>query len=178
MAYNNGYPVNYPQMGYPQMAYQQPQVQNQMYPQNQQSYQQPQQIPQQPQQTPQIQNGGFMLIPNEDMARTYPVAPGNCVTFKIEGKPIVMEKSMGFSQLEAPRIDKYRLVREEEIQEQPEPEPKPEKEPKPECHCNQYIDELKEQFNHDLDKIWSEIDVLKEQISKPSTSKKKDAGGN
>jgi hypothetical protein len=55
-----------------------------------------------------------MQIPTEEMARSYPVAPGNCVTFKIEGKPIVMEKSMGFSQLEAPKIDRYRLVREED----------------------------------------------------------------
>jgi hypothetical protein len=80
--------------------------------QNPQSYQQNPQAYQQNQQ--QIQNGGFMLVANEDIARSYPVAPGNCVTFKIEGKPIVMEKSMGFSQLEAPRIDRYRLVREED----------------------------------------------------------------
>ena len=100
MAYNNYISP------YVQPMIQNPQMQNQNFqPNYQQSYQQNQQ---------QIQNGGFMVVPSEDMARTYPVAPGNCVTFKIEGKPIVMEKSMGFSQLEAPRIDRYRLVREED----------------------------------------------------------------
>jgi len=34
------------------------------------------------------------------------------VTFKIEGKPIVMEKTV-FSQFEAPRIKRFRLVEEE-----------------------------------------------------------------
>lgn len=100
MAYNNYISP------YVQPMIQNPQMQNQNFQPNfQQNYQQNQQ---------QIQNGGFMVVPSEDMARTYPVAPGNCVTFKIEGKPIVMEKSMGFSQLEAPRIDRYRLVREED----------------------------------------------------------------
>lgn len=61
----------------------------------------------------QIQNGGFVSVPNEDMVYSYPVAMGNCVTFKIEGKPIVMEKSVGFSQFEAPKIKRFRLVEEE-----------------------------------------------------------------
>ena len=30
----------------------------------------------------------------------------------------------------------------------------------------------------DIDKLWGEIDVLRGQISKPSTTKKKDNGGN
>lgn len=179
MAYNNGFPMGYQpqqvmyQQGYPQ-NYQQQQMQS-MQPQMPQV--QPQQIQQmqpQPQQQ-QIQNGGFMMVPSEEIVRTYPVAPGNCVTFKIEGQPIVMEKSMGFSQLEAPRIDKYRLVREEDIEPKREPEPvKEEKEP----DVSQYINELKIQMTKDLDKIWDEIDVLKSQISKSPTTKKKDSGGN
>jgi hypothetical protein len=116
MAYSNGYPTYYPStqnQGFNQ-GFQQ--GFNQGFQQNQAFQQQPQNYQQQnmPQNQLQIQNGGFMQIPTEEMARSYPVAPGNCVTFKIEGKPIVMEKSMGFSQLEAPRIDRYRLVREED----------------------------------------------------------------
>jgi flagellar biosynthesis/type III secretory pathway protein FliH len=116
MAYSNGYPTYYPStqnQGFNQ-GFQQ--GFNQGFQQNQAFQQQPQNCQQQnmPQNQLQIQNGGFMQIPTEEMARSYPVAPGNCVTFKIEGKPIVMEKSMGFSQLEAPRIDRYRLVREED----------------------------------------------------------------
>lgn len=129
MAYNSGFPMAY----------------NQFYPQN--FGQQPQQMMSQPQQAPQIQNGGFMVVPSEDIARTYPVAPGNCVTFKIEGKPIVMEKSMGFSQLEAPRINRYRLVREEgaPVEQAPKVE-------------NDWKDELK--------RVWDEIDVLKGEVAK------------
>lgn len=102
MAYNNGYPMYSPQYsGMPLPS----QGMGQQY--AQQGYQQGfqgQQLQQSIQQPQQIQNGGFMLVPSEDIARSYPVAPGNCVTFKIEGQPIVMEKSMGFSQLEAPRV--------------------------------------------------------------------------
>ena len=100
MAFYNSY--QYPQYGYQP---QQPQIPQQM------AQQMPQQMPQQPVQ--EIQNGGFLAAPNEEYVRSYPVALGNCVTFKIEGKPYVMEKSMGFSQLDSPKIEKYRLVKEE-----------------------------------------------------------------
>lgn len=67
----------------------------------------------QPQPQMQIQDGGFVTIPNADMVYNYPVAMGKCVTFKVEGKPIIIEKSMGFSQLDSPKIERYRLVKEE-----------------------------------------------------------------
>lgn len=154
MAYNNGYPMNYP--------YYQP-MQNQAF---QQNYQQNQAFQQQPQnyqqQNQQIQNGGFMLVPSEDMARTYPVAPGNCVTFKIEGKPIVMEKSMGFSQLEAPRIDRYRLVREEDA---PNEQNLPQNEPKNNSTEDETINELKGQIkalNDELNDIKNRLHELED----------------
>lgn len=80
----------------------------------QQNYQMPNVQPQIQQQIPQqIQNGGFVSVPNENAVHSYPVAMGNVVTFKIEGKPIVMEKAMGFSQFESPRIKRFRLVEED-----------------------------------------------------------------
>lgn len=84
------------------------------YPQPQ-FYQQPQMQPQQviPQTQPQMQSGGFMSIRSEQDARNYPVAPGSVVTFKIENQPYVCEKAQGFSQLEGPIFNKYRLVKEE-----------------------------------------------------------------
>ena len=116
------------------------------------------------QQQPQYQSGGFMVIPSEDMVKNYPVAPGNCVTFKIEGKPVVMEKSMGFSQFESPRIDRYRLVKEE-------PE-----EVKEEDNVNDY-----DEIRTDIDKLWGAIDEIKSTIEKPTekpatTRRKKDDG--
>ena len=89
MAFNNGY---YPQYFQPN------------YQQNPQNYAQNQQI----------QNGGFIPVPSEEVARNYPVAPGNSVTFKNENAPYVYTKTMGFSQLDRPIFEKYKLVREED----------------------------------------------------------------
>ncbi|MBP5668856.1 MAG: hypothetical protein J6X14_00925 [Lachnospiraceae bacterium] len=89
--------------------YQQPYV----YPQN---YAQMQQPVQQTQNTPQIQNGGFVSVRSEADARNYPVAPGNSVTFKDENAPYIYTKTMGFSQLDRPLFEKYRLEKEEVAQ--------------------------------------------------------------
>lgn len=62
----------------------------------------------------QIQNGGFISVPSEEDARRYPVAPGNSVTFKNENAPYVYTKTMGFSQLDRPLFEKFRLVKEED----------------------------------------------------------------
>ena len=91
---------------------------NPTYPQYLMPYMQyPYQMPQQNQSTQnkQVQNAGFIMVRSEEEAYQYPVAAGNCVTFKVENEPIVIEKSMSFSQLDNPKIDRYRLVREEII---------------------------------------------------------------
>ena len=114
------------------------------YPQTQQNY---------PQQTqPQIQNGGFVAVPNENMVNSYPVAPGNCVTFKVEGQPIVLEKSMGFSQFEAPKIKRYRLVEEDAVEEV-----------KAENPHEKDIESL----TSDIKKVWSEINAIKNRKTRP-----------
>ena len=61
----------------------------------------------------QSQFGGFVSVRNEMEARNYPVAPGNSVMFRDETGPYIYSKSMGYSQLDTPRFDKYRLVKEE-----------------------------------------------------------------
>lgn len=135
------YPTSYPQYGF-------------QYPQ-----QMPQQMPQ-PIQQPQIQNSGFMIAPSEEYVNSYAVAPGNCMTFKIEGKPIVIEKSMGFSQLESPKIKRYRLVEEEEaeaIQEAPETVKPAEI----------------EKINKNISDLWDEVNNIKSMVKKPVNSKKK-----
>ena len=63
---------------------------------------------QQPQQQPQI-----IRVQSEQEARQYPVSPGNSVTFIDENAPYCYSKSMGFSQLEPPVFEKYRLVKED-----------------------------------------------------------------
>lgn len=84
--------------------------------QNFQSNQAFQQQPQNYQQNQQVQNGGFVSVPSEEVARNYPVAIGNSVTFKNENAPYIYTKTMGFSQLDRPIFEKYKLIREEDTQ--------------------------------------------------------------
>ena len=105
---------------------------------------------------PQIQNGGFVLVQNEEEARNYPVAYGNSVTFKNETAPYIYTKTMGFSQLDRPIFEKFRLVKED-------PSAAPVK-------SNSVIDEIK----GELINIWAEIDFLKGDKKGP----KKEMGNN
>lgn len=99
-------------------------------------------------QTPQIQNGGFVMVRSEDEARNYPVAFGNSVTFKDETSPYIYCKTMGFSQLDRPIFEKFRLVKEEQHQQ-----------------IENKVAESKKVENDSLrdeiTRIWCEIDVLK-----------------
>lgn len=103
MAFNNPYPQFYPQF------YQQ-------YPQQQ--AQQPIQQPQQPiappiqQPSPQPISSGLISIPSETDARNYPVGYGQSVSFRDENAPYLYTKTMGFSQLEPPKFEKYKLIKE------------------------------------------------------------------
>ena len=80
---------------------------NQMYLPQLQPIQQPQQ------QTSQIQNGGFVVVKDIAEAMNYPVAPGNSVTFKNENQPYIYTKTLGFSQLDQPIFEVFKLVKEE-----------------------------------------------------------------
>ena len=73
---------------------------------------------QQIQQPQQIQNGGLVTVRSRAEAQNYPVAPGNSVTFKDETAPFVYTKTMGFSQLDRPVFEVFRLIREGMPQEQ------------------------------------------------------------
>ena len=68
------------------------------------------------QSSPQIQNGGFVMVKDINEAMNYPVAPGNSVTFKNENLPYIYTKTLGFSQLDNPIFEKFRLVKEVEEQ--------------------------------------------------------------
>ena len=70
----------------------------------------------QPQYNQQIQNGGFVSVRSIEEAFNWPVAPGNSITFKDENQPFVYTKTKGFSPLEQPIFERYRLVKVEEPQ--------------------------------------------------------------
>lgn len=76
-------------------------------------YNQPMQA-QQPQMFPTQMSGSssFVSVRNEAEARSYPIAPGNSITFKDETAPYVYTKTMGFSQLDRPVFEKYKLIKE------------------------------------------------------------------
>lgn len=61
----------------------------------------------------QQQNVGLVSVRNEIEARNYPVAFGNSVTFKDENAPYIYTKTMGFSQMDTPTFEKYRLIKED-----------------------------------------------------------------
>lgn len=151
MAYNQFFPQSYQPYGnfnpYQQII---PQS-NPNYPQSQQI------IPQ----SGQIQNGGFISVRSIEEAYNYPVAPGNSITFKDENSPYVYTKTKGFSQLDPPVFEKYRLVKEEE-QSHNQTSAEPHETP---VQAKNYDDEIKA--------LWDEIDVLKGQITAQRTPVKK-----
>lgn len=140
----------YPYQNYYQQPVQQPVIQQPIQQPIQQANQQP--IQQQP-----IQNGGFVIVQDENEITRYPVAHGNIVTFRIENQPVVVEKSLGYSQFDTPHYERYRLIKED----MPVPEAK------------EYL--LKNDFQTAFDGLKSEIDELKSQISKTEkTTRKKE----
>lgn len=120
------------------MAYNYP---NYFYPQAQ-AYTPAPAAPQQPAQT-----AGFVTVRNEAEARNYPVAYGNSVTFRDENAPYIYTKTMGFSQLDRPVFDKYKLVK-EDAEQVPTPAPAADAE------------EL-EKLQKEIKSIWNEINELK-----------------
>lgn len=56
----------------------------------------------------------FVSVRSKEEVINYPVALGNCVTFKHETEPYIYTKTMGFSQFDKPVIETIRLVKEDE----------------------------------------------------------------
>lgn len=108
-----------------------------------------------------IQNGGFVSVRNEEEAIRYPIAPGNSITFKDETAPYVYTKTMGFSQLDRPVFEKYKLVKEKVNDSQ------------------ELVKDLVKDYQSDIDKLWNEIDEIKANIKameRPTTRKTKSGG--
>lgn len=174
MAYPNpNYYQPYPQQyQMPQPMYQ-PNMSMQMQP-NQQV--QPQPAPQAQQTMPKMEtvNGGFVSVRSEQEARNYPVAPMNSITFKDETAPYVYTKTMGLSQLEPPRFEKYRLVKEEDT---PVASLQAHTDTKQEEVDNSLAKELNGQIKaikDDIDDLWKEIDSIKEPPKKTSSRKREE----
>lgn len=91
------------QQYYPNYSFMQqmPQMQQQMPPQ----YMQPQKE----------ERFGIISVNGEKQARDWPLAPGSSLTFKDETGPYIYTKTMGLSQFDAPIFEKYRLIKEADL---------------------------------------------------------------
>ena len=102
------------------------------------------------QQTNQIQSGGLVSVRSVEEAYNYPVAPGNSITFKDETQPYVYTKTKGFSPLEQPVFEKYRLVKVDENNNIAQNTPKsPETAP---------------DYEKQIKLLWNEVNALKSKI--------------
>lgn len=102
----------------------------------------------------QIQNSGFLTVQSEQEARNYPVGPGNSIMFRDENAPYIYNKSMGYSQLDRPTFDKYRLVKEES-----ETEQGAESASTPQIDCSQFA------LKSDLDVALAQIEEIKTRLN-------------
>ena len=138
----------------------------------QQNIQQPIQQPVTP--VPQLSNQTMMIATEEEVLK-YPVAPGNTIPFKIDGKPLIIEKSMGMSQFDSPKYERFRLVKEGQ-NDNTEPindktEDKSEYILKTEyeenrAHTEDDIKEIRNSIEESTAQIYDEIDSLKKQINR------------
>ena len=96
-------------------------------------------------------NNTLILVRSEDEARNYPVGLGTSVTFKNEREPYIYSKTMGFSQLDRPVFEKYKLVKEETAEQEI-------------GTAEATISTLR----GEIEKLWNEIGNLKKEIDDES----------
>lgn len=115
------------------------------------------QAPQMPQQVQQAQpsQSGFVRVQNENEARMYPVAPGNSVVFVDESRPYCYTKTVDQSQLDRPKFERYRLVKEEDT---------------PNIQPTLIVEYA---AKTDLEPIWNEINALKDKLAPKKVQAKK-----
>lgn len=125
---------------------------------------------QQPQQNAQYQHnapiqGNFVRVPSEEVARNWNVQPGTSVTFIDENAPYCYTKTVDISQLDRPRFEKYRLVKEEDAPTQTTETAPIRKEEK-----NEYVPVA--EFN----KLYNEFVALKHRVNALETKEVSDNG--
>ena len=116
---------------------------NYQYPYTQPNYQQVQQM--------NVQNSGLVPVPSEDVARNYPIGYGQSVTFKDENAPYIYTKTMGFSQLDKPVFEKFKLMKENSEEEV----------------ASSKVDiSVIEEIKSDIESLWDEVKFLRDTRNK------------
>lgn len=91
-------------------------------------------------------SANFVSVRSMEEAFNYPIAPGNSITFKDENAPFVYTKTKGFSPLENPVFEKYRLVKVEDTPKSAEPPTE------------------QSDYQQQIEMLWAEVNALKRQI--------------
>lgn len=100
---------------------------------------------------------GIITVRSIDEARMYPVAPGNSITFRDENAPYIYTKTMGFSQLERPIFEKYRLMKEEDA-------PVATQEAHAQLLNGQAKDSIPYALKSDIETLTASYDALKKEV--------------
>lgn len=99
----------------------------------------------------------FVAVRSIEEAYNWPVAPGNSITFKDENQPFVYTKTKGFSPLEQPVFERYKLVKVEETPTRIQKDP---------VHAQSYDEQIKQ--------LWEEVNQLKSKIGGTENDKPTD----
>ena len=110
----------------------------------------------------QPQTTGFIRVPHEDVARNWNVPPGMSLTFIDENAPYCYIKTAGMSQLDRPKFEKYRLVKEEDAPQQPSQRPTANEQ----AQVNKDIDLTQYALRSDLNALQGHVDKLEEIVHK------------
>lgn len=106
-----------------------------------------------------IQSGELISVPSEEVARNWPVAHGNSVSFKNEHAPFIYTKTLGFGQMEQPVFEKFRVVKEDDVQES---EQEATESPQMRFASVEDIESLRMTMKH----FKSDLDVLRKKMDK------------
>lgn len=104
-------------------------------------------------QTPTPPQNNFVTIRSKEEALYYPVGPGNSVIFRKEDGSNIYIKTMGYSTTEAPIFEEFERVQDTTKNQNETPD-----------------------FMSEIDKIWSEINALKNRQYKPKNEKRREDG--
>ena len=126
-------------------------------------------------QMPMQSSGNFISVANEMVARNYPIAPGNSVTFIDENSPYCYTKTMGLNQLDRPTFKRYRLVEEQDTPQNAQTTPQTGEQLAPSISIPDNIKAdinalraLYEQLRAEVDSIKEEKQNVKSLVSEPT----------
>lgn len=113
---------------------------------------------------PQIQQSGFVSVRSTNEVESWPIAPGNSLTFYVEGNPpVIATKTKGFSQLEMPVIKYFDLTERQNRAQMPQ---------NASASSEQAVADKVPAYalKTDLSVIWDEIKAIKEKLKEANNN--------